>query len=219
MFYQPGPKARAEYRAFTKRGGPVMLQTEPLRLESTAGPIQPLLIDQEPPSPLVAELVAFRIAEHIAAGLVRDHGEDTIRLQIEILTFRLSGKKAEKIDDPAAWLVSAIKHPHQPPKGFTTAAERQRREEVRLAKEQVKAEAKRRERAEHDRDRQEQEAVNAYWASLTPEQQAELDAAMDAQADPATLAGEQGRHGKTFRLFRRRAYIRQLLGIPEPAEA
>ena len=30
MLYQPGPKARAEFRAFTKRGGPVMLEVEPL---------------------------------------------------------------------------------------------------------------------------------------------------------------------------------------------
>ena len=29
MLYQPGPKARAEFRAFAKRGGPVMLEAEP----------------------------------------------------------------------------------------------------------------------------------------------------------------------------------------------
>src|SRR5262249_19345070 len=30
MLYQPGPKARAEFRAFTKRGGPEVLEIEPL---------------------------------------------------------------------------------------------------------------------------------------------------------------------------------------------
>ena len=46
---------------------------------------------------------------------------DIIRLQIEILDHRLAGKKADKIDDPAAWLVSAIRNPHTRPKGLSHA--------------------------------------------------------------------------------------------------
>ncbi len=30
MLYMPGPKARAEYRAFARRGGPVVLEVEPI---------------------------------------------------------------------------------------------------------------------------------------------------------------------------------------------
>ena len=29
MLYQPGPKARAEFRTFTKRGGPTVVEIEP----------------------------------------------------------------------------------------------------------------------------------------------------------------------------------------------
>ena len=41
MLYQPGPKASAEYRAFTRRGGPVVLEVEPLAADpppQLAGP-------------------------------------------------------------------------------------------------------------------------------------------------------------------------------------
>ena len=37
MLYTPGPKARAEYRAFARRGGPTVLEVEPLPL--TGGPL------------------------------------------------------------------------------------------------------------------------------------------------------------------------------------
>jgi hypothetical protein len=63
------------------------------------------------------------------------------------------------------------------------------------------------------------QAVNAYWESLTPEQQAALDAAMDAQADPETLVNEKGPLQETFRRLRRRAYIQQLLESREPPTA
>lgn len=221
MLYQPGPKARAEYRAFTKRGGPVTLQAEPLRLEATPQPVQPLLIEQEPPSPLAAELVAFGITEHSAAELVREHAGEKIRLQIEILDWRLSGKRADKIDDPAAWLVSAIKSPkgHAVPKGFVSKAERHAREEAKQAKEREKAQAKRREREESDREQKEKQAINAYWASLTPKEQAELEAAAVAQADAEQRKLiEPGPMKKFGLVIIRDGYIRRLLAEAiEPA--
>ena len=169
---------------------------------------------------MVAELATFGIAEHIAAALVREHAEEKIRLQIEILDWRLSGKRAAKIDDPAAWLVSAIKSPkgHAVPKGFISPAERQAREEAKQAKEREKAAAKRLERAEEARQRQEKQAINAYWSSLTPDQQSELDTAAIAQADADQLKLiEPGPMKKIGQGILRDGYIRRLLASRELA--
>jgi hypothetical protein len=152
---------------------------------------------------------------------VKEHAEDAIRLQIEILDWRLAGKKADRIEDPAAWLVSAIKRPHTPPKGFEPRAERQAREEAKQARERKAAEDRRREQAEATREKTERQAIEAYWSALTPEQQAELDAAATAQADPVEVSQEWGPLKKLGQRLRRDQSIRQLLASREtrPAEA
>ena len=65
-------------------------------------------------------------------------------------------------------------------------------QEARQAKERKAAEDRRRQQEQEAREKAERQAIEAYWASLTPEQQAELDAASTAQADPDTLAMETG---------------------------
>jgi hypothetical protein len=50
-----------------------------------------------------------------------------------------------------------------------------------------------------------------HWAALTPKQQAKLQAAADAQADPKQLASETGSLKSLGQTIRRHAYIRQLL--------
>jgi hypothetical protein len=177
MLYQPGPKAKAEYRAFAKRGGPVMLETEPF----TADPLPQIAASQ--PTPLEAELIGHGITDAIARQLVADHAEDKIRQQIEILEWRLAGKKAAKIDDPAAWLVSAIKTGHAAPKGFISKDERLRREEAKKAKEREAAEERRRKQKEEERRREEDKEVAKYRKELTPEQLAQHQAEAIAQAD------------------------------------
>jgi hypothetical protein len=210
FFYTPGPKARAEFRAFAKRGGPTVLAMEP----ST-----PLLaIEARAVTELETELIRRNVTAATAKELVREHAEEKITGQMERVDWLLE-KKPDKIEDPAAYLVEAIKNDYAAPKGFISKAERERRAEAKREKERLAAEERRRKQQQEAGEQAAVQAVNAYWASLTPQQQAELDAAMDAQADAETLAGEQGPHGKTFRVFRRRVYIRQLLDIPEPAEA
>jgi len=218
MLYQPGPKARAEFRTFTKRGGPVVLEVEPF----TDDPL-PQLTAPESASPLEVDLIEHGITDVIARQLVAEHPEDIIRQQIEILDWRLAGKKADKIDDPAAWLVSAIKHPHAPPKGFLPRAERQRREEARQARERETADELRRKQQEEAQARKEREAITAFWDALTPEQQATHDAAAIAKADAEELKliepGPLKRFGMTIL---RDKHIRQLLqdqGKQAPTEA
>jgi hypothetical protein len=126
MLYRPGSKARAEYRAFARRGGPAVLEVEPLVLDPPPRPATP------GPSPLQAELIGRGITPAVAADLVCEHGEEAIRLQIEILD-GLPEKRRGKIADPAAYLVTAVRNGHTAPRGFVGRAERQAREEARQA--------------------------------------------------------------------------------------
>jgi hypothetical protein len=179
MLYTPGPKARAEYRAFIRRGGPVVLEVEPLILDPSPSPPLPA----PGPSPLEAELIGRGVTPAMAGELVRDHGEEKIRAQLEQLDWRLETKPG-KVADPAAWLVAAIRNGHAAPKGFVSKAERQRRAEARQAQERAQVEQRRREREQEARDQAERQAVDAYLQRLTSAERTALEAEALAQAGP-----------------------------------
>jgi hypothetical protein len=132
MLYTPGPKARAEFKAFTRRGLPTVLEVEAR--------------DLPPPDPfseLEQELIQRGVTAATAQELVNQHTEERIRAQIERLDWQLD-KKPERIEEPAAYLVQAIKNDYAAPKGFVSQAERQRREEAKRAKERRDNEERRR---------------------------------------------------------------------------
>ena len=205
MLYQPGPKARAEFRAFTKRGGPVMLEMEPFTADAL-----PSLPAAAPP-PLVAELIGHGVTEAIARQLVAEYDEDKIRQQIEILDWQ-EAKKPGKISDPAAWLVIAIKNGHATPKGFVSAAERQKQAEARQARDRSDAEERRRKHEADAQARKENELITGFWEGLSKEQVAEHEATAIAQADAESLklieAGPMKKFGMTII---RHTYARKLL--------
>lgn len=208
MFYQPGPKARAEYRAFTKRGGPTILEVEPFPFD----PIPQLAAPQ--PTPVEKSLIGLGVTPAIAAELSRSHSEAEIAVQIEHLDWMIE-KKPGKITDSAAWLVSAIRTGHAKPKGFVSKAERQRQAEERQAKERQEAEQRRREREQEAREKAEKQAVIAYRKTLTPQQLAEHEAQALAQASEDTRAGYERIDAPEFRKMLLGSmtdeYIRQLL--------
>jgi hypothetical protein len=232
MLYMPGLKANAEYQTFTKRNGtpnsqigqmPVGQEILPpaenqLDLKFTPSRKNPSKAKQPPlPSPLVAELVQRGVTEECAVKLVEQYPE-RIEAQIEFLEWERT-KKPGKIADPAAYLVKAIERNNAKPAGFVSQAEQQRQKEARRAGEREKAE---RRRQEQEKEAAEQAAINeadAYWDSLTPAQQAELDAAAIAQADPETLKLETGPFKSWGQALRRRSYIRQLLAERKAATA
>ena len=109
MLYQPGPKARAEYRAFAKRGGPVMLEAEPFN----AAPLPQIAAPQ--PTLLVAELVKRGVTEATAADLVKQHQAEAIEHQIEILDW-LMEKKPAKISEPVPTSFLPLKPAMPPPR-------------------------------------------------------------------------------------------------------
>jgi hypothetical protein len=223
MFYQPGPKARAEYRAFAKRGGPVLIEVEPFSADTPATSAGQAL---PPPaglelSPLEKELIGHRITPVIASVLVRDYDAETIRHQIEILDW-MQEKKPGKITEPGGWLVSAIKTGHAAPKGFTSAADRQKHAEARRMQQEADIEASRRKQQEDARRRAEQKAISGYWDALSKEQQAAHDAAAIAQADAEELKLiEPGLMKRIGMGILRDSYTRKLLqaeGKLPPAE-
>jgi hypothetical protein len=206
LLYQPGPKARAEYRAFAKRGGPVMLEVESFN----ADPL-PLLAPVEPPTPLEAILIGHGVTASIVTELVRQHGESAVSVQVEHLEWQIE-KKPGKIADPAAWLVSAIKTSHAAPRGFVSRAERQRREDAKQAKEQQAAADRRRRQEADAKERREKELIIGFWDGLSKEQHAEHEAAAIGQADAEALklieAGPMKKYGLTII---RHSYARKLL--------
>lgn len=167
MLYMPGPKARAEFRFFAKRGGPATLEVE-------APDTTPLLTVMES-SPLVRELIRCGVTAAKAEELVRDHPEEKIAAQVERLDWLLE-KKPTKIEEPAAYLVQAIKNDFAAPKGFVSAAERQRREEARQARERKAIEEQQRKRAEEAAKLEKRKRIDAYIHGLTPEDRRRLEA-------------------------------------------
>jgi hypothetical protein len=98
MIYVPGAKAEAEYQAFMKRGGPVVLEVEPVKPEPE-------------PAGLVKALVDRGVTTSTACVLVRDYPATRIKAQIEQMD-----ETRRKIQDKTAYLVSAIRE------DFTTKA-------------------------------------------------------------------------------------------------
>ena len=189
MLYQPGPKARAEYRAFTKRGLPTVVEID------MSEPCLPLA---DPHTELERELIERGVTSAAAVELSRNHPEEKIRAQIERLDW-LKEKKPEKIDDPAAYLVGAIKSDYAAPKGFISKAERQRRAEAKQARERQAGEERRRQQQQAARERAEEEAVAAYLKALTPDALARLEAEAIAQASEDTRKNLNDPSMKSFR--------------------
>ncbi|MDG3008370.1 hypothetical protein [Paludisphaera mucosa] len=171
MLFMPGPKARAEYRAFTKRGGPSVLEIEPLEFSPPLN-----AADQAE-----RDLVERGVTAAVAAELVREHAEEKIRAQMERMDW-LTAKQPEKIAEPAAYLVQAIKNDYAPPKGYISLAERQRRQEARQAKERDAAEKRRRELELEQRKSTLLKLAGAHIQRLDPAQLQELEAEALAQA-------------------------------------
>jgi hypothetical protein len=217
MLYQPGPKARAEFRAFARRGGPVTLEVEPLDVDPR-GLASSLLPGLDAPA-LVTELTNRGVTKTTATELVQQYPTERIAQKIDVFDY-LAEKQDKRIaKSPAGYLVKSIVDDYAAPKGFLSRADREQREQARKAREREAVEKRRQEQEQQERDQAEQKAVAAYWDSLSPEQQAQLQSEADAQADPETLALEKGPLKRLGRQIRRDEYIRQLLKSRELVSA
>ena len=191
IHYQPGPKARAEYAVFNKRGGPSVLEIEPF--DGTAPPLHES-------NPLEQALIRHGISACSARDLVTRHGVERIEFQIECLEWLLD-KHPDRIEEPAAYLFSAIEKDFSPPKRFVTKAERQRRAAEKQARDLESARKKRLQQEQDDRVKAERLAVNAYRQALTPEQLNQLEADAIAQADEGMRSSLASTTDRTIRRF------------------
>jgi hypothetical protein len=182
MLYKPGSKARAEFKTFNKRGGPSVVEIEPLSAE----PVLSLLLPE--PSPLESALIGHGISKATAATMVGQYDAERIAVQIEVLEW-MEFKKPGKVTDPAAWLVIAIKNNHAKPKGFVSKEERERRAAAKRQAEQWAIEDSRQKRKADEARQRLSEQAKRHHQSRTPEQLAQL------QNDAMALASESVRKG------------------------
>jgi len=166
---------------------------------------------QPEPSSLVTELTQRKVTKATAAELVKKHPAEFIRHKLDVFDWLVEKQDKRVARSPAGYLVKSITDDYAAPEGFISKAERQQRLEAQQAQERKAADDRRTQREQDARDKAERQAIEAYWASLTPEEQAELDAASLAQADAETLAMETGPLKRMGQTIRRHAYIRQFL--------
>ena len=175
IHYLPGPKARLEFQAFNKRGGPSVLEIEPLDSP---------LVETVEYSEVEQSLIRHGVSGAAAKALAGRHREEKIAFQVECLEWLIE-KHPEKISEPAAYLVSAIEKDFAAPKRFVSKAERQRRAEAKQAKDREAANNRRIKEEQATREREERLAINAYRHALTSEQLKQHEADAIAQADPS----------------------------------
>src|SRR5512135_2591984 len=215
MHYTPGPKAHAEYRAFTKRGAePQVLEIEQ---PSPALPLSPL----PEPTPLVQELITRGVTASTARELAAAYPEEQIRRQLE-QTDWLKKKTPTKITNPGAYLAQAIREDFAPPPGFESQADREKRRAAEEAKRHQEQEEARRRRAEEARERAEQARILEYWNALDLDEQRQLEAEALEQADESAAQSYRELLATGNPLARsvlrciREAHIRKLLGLAPP---
>ena len=211
LIYTPGPKARAEFQAFTKKSGPVLLGVEPPRAlpEPEPEPAQP----KSEPTGLERELIDRGVTGSVAADLVRDFPEDRIRRQVEVMDW-LRETKPKRIKDLGAYLAKAIREDYAAPAGFEGRAARAARETARCAALDQEAKV----RQTKTREQEERDRIQAYWEALPPERRAAFEAEALASAAPADRAAYAAATAPQVRRMLqaglRDAHLRRLLGLP-----
>ena len=208
MVYSPGPKARAEFQAFTRKGGPV-----PRDIERALFDPKPEPEPKPEPTGLERELVERGVTRAVAADLVRNFPEDRIQRQVEVVDW-LRETKPKRVKDVGAYLADAIRKDFAAPAGFKSRAERAEAETIARAQQEQQEQARQaRARAQAERDR-----IQAYRAALTPEERERLDAEALAEADPADRTAYETATAppvkKMLLTALRDALIRRLLGLP-----
>ena len=203
MLYTPGPKARAQFRAFSRRGIPVALEThsEP---ECPANDLFPV----GPPAPLSTDLISRGVSRFIADEMVAQYPAELIAAKIEVLDWQLSKKDKKVTTNPAGYLVDSIRKGYATPKGFVSKAEREKLDQAAKEARQREEEAARIKREELARERREREAIDAYLKALSPEKRDEIDRIAAAQVEADGIPGPLVRMGIDIK---RRAHVRQLL--------
>jgi hypothetical protein len=159
---------------------------------------------------LVQTLNRHGVTAKVATELVRDYPADRVEAKIDLLEW-LQELKPNRVKEPGAWLVHAIRDDYSPPKGYRPRTEREA-EKQKAAESRRKVEADR-QRATQEKKREETErvAIENYWNSLKPDEQSALETRALEMADPTILNGPLR---QSYLKSVRNAYIRTLLFEP-----
>lgn len=217
MLYTPGPKARSEFRAFTKRGGPKTLEIEqaPPALESVPRQVADS-------SPLEEELTKRGVTASTAAELVASHPEERITTQLEHFDWLQETSPKKAVGNPGGFLANAIRGDYAIPRGFSTKAQRESQEKAKREQERQEAESRRQKNAHHRQEQAAQAQIAAYLAKLTASEQEQFDAEALEAADSEMRRNFEGANRIGRNLLRvgiRQAYVRQILGLPPERES
>ncbi len=209
MLYTPGPKARAEYRAFTKRGGPRTLEIE----QTPPAPV-PVPCQGIEPSPLEQELIKRGVRADVAATLVTEISEEQVLRQVEHFDW-LKEKHPKKVaESPGGFLAEAIRRDYPTPQGFETRADREMRLRAEEAKRRKEANEARRKQAENAREREMERRITERWDAMTPDEQASFERLALAESDEDTRQTYEttAEPAKRFIIIGiRRGYLRRLI--------
>ena len=205
MYYKPGPKAKAEYPRV--HPSPVGGRDRLRRVVHGS----PLLADDEAGIVAVGGGVgASGDYRKRRGGAARLYPAERIETQLEILDW-LQKKQPDKITDPAAWLVIAVKNGHAPPPGFVSQAEIKRQQAEKRAREEAEAEERRRKQREAAEEAAFQKAADEHIDRLEPEALAALEAEALAAADPEARASINNPAMARYRATLLRAILRDHL--------
>lgn len=182
MLYTPGPKARAEYRTFTRKGGVVLdIEALPRATTKPEPPKAGVSPEPAPQSPKLSEhetaLIARGVTPSTATELVAAFPAEHVQARLEAFDWLVEKKDKRVSKSPGGYLADSIRKGYATPKGFESKADRAKRVEAEQEKQRQAAEAKRRaEAAERAREQAEQARIDGYWNSLTPSAQEALRA-------------------------------------------
>ena len=219
LVYEPGTKARAEHRAFTSKGSLVATRAELPLGDPEPPPTASAKAATSPepePTGLERELVSRGVTRGVAAALVATYPEE--RSGADRAVGLAPGDEAEAGQGPRC--LSRRGHP-----GGLRAAGRLRepggsrsKGGDRTAQQEQARQAKVREQEVQAREKAIQQQIAAYWAALSAEQQAEIEAAALAEAPPEQRqvyeAARLPSFRRTYLQTLRQEHLRRLLDLP-----
>lgn len=123
--------------------------------------------------PLVSDLLARGISQHVATTLLSTHGEKKIADKLEVFDHLRSTNSSLITKNAAGFLRQSIEKDFAPPQGYVSRAERQRLKEVQAAAARTRREL---EAAEVQAEQNRELAFQELWDSLTDTDKQSLEA-------------------------------------------
>jgi hypothetical protein len=143
MLYTPGPRAMAEYHAFTNRHArpavAIVGSTSYQKPYATARtqPVQVELELRTGPGSIISELMRRGVSRHKAEQLLtRTHAHQDVMDQIEYVDFLVARAPSDKFHNPPGLYVHMIEMNVLPPSTFESTRQRTLREEREKARDQ-----------------------------------------------------------------------------------